>query len=1184
MTNLKTKITLLILCCFSYLFVLGQSADYEPGELLIKWKTTTSPANRTNLKAELRANEIKRYSSVGIELWKVAEEQDLTIEEIVNKYKKHPDVEFIEPNYLYTIGQNIPSDEKFGDLWGMNNTGQGGGKLDADIDAAEAWSVVNKSTSVKVAIIDTGIDWKHADLRENIWKNLGEDADGDGKVIELVDGNWVLDPGDINNVDDDGNGYIDDLIGWDFRNEDNDPLDGNGHGTHVAGTIGAVGENSIGVSGVTWGVQLAGLKFLSNRGGGRNSDAVEAINYAANNGFHISNNSWGGSNASEALRTALEAAAAKNHLVIAAAGNSSNNADSRPNYPAAYDLPNIVSVASTDREDNLSYFSNYGLISVDLGAPGSEILSCYPNDSYRSISGTSMASPHVAGACALLWGMDISKTPADIKSTLLATGDAIPSLDGKTVTGKRLNLCKLVGGCGTQSSCRQTDSLALVQFYNATNGPNWTVKWDLSQPINTWFGVTLNATGCVNRLVLISNQLSGSIPSAIGTISELEFLILQSNQLSGDIPISIGNLPNLTQLLLGGNQFTGPLPPIFGNLISLQTLFLNDNQFTGPIPASFGDLDSLVSLNLSNNQLSGQLPSELADLAKIESLNFRSNQFTGCFPQNYKEKLCGLSDFSDNSGLGDFDAFCVDGTDGCTDGKDPVWPGDLNNDGRVDATDFAFGGLSAGKTGPPRSDQGTDWSAKPSEDWTNEAGGVKGQHQDANGDGVVNATDLGVVSTNFDSTHATTNALSSFFADGTILSLRSLDIVNGNLRYGLFARKEGQGVMIHGLSCSIEFNKFNVANASFDTSNSCLEPDEDFYFFDPNSQKLSVALTRTDKIDRFCNSDSDTYLGIITVTPDGEITNDTLLLEIDDARVMTADGSFKSAVGSSLYDPYSAFAAAGDNMLIKVSVTPEDCRTLGTATVTIEGGSSPYNIEWSTGANNETIIDLFAGSYSVTVTDSGGNPSEVVNVEIDKQFVPIFDNTGRLIECTEFTSACPGSLTTPTNLVSETYQAGINLVSTGTVAAGSDVTFKAGETITLQPGFTVAAGGIFLATIEGCTGANNAGRVKTIPVDDKPNVLLDNQPNQQAPLTISIKPNPLRQQAIIEYNLPSTTTIQMTLVDIQGKSVRQLLDNVVQEAGQHQLTFNADNLPKGMYLVTLQTPEHIETRKMILLK
>jgi len=345
----------------------------------------------------------------------------------IKRLRQHPQVDYAEPNYIvHTL--SIPNDPDFSLLYGLNNTGQTGGTPDADIDAPEAWDIQTGSSSVVVAVIDTGVDYNHEDLALNIWTNPN------GEVPD-------------NGIDDDGNGYVDDVRGWDFYNNDNDPIDDHGHGTHCAGTIGGVGNNGIGVVGVNWDVEIMPLKFLSSGGSGTTAGAISAIQYATLMGANVMSNSWGGGGYSQALKDTIAAAGDAGILFVAAAGNSGANSDQSPMYPAAYDNANIVSVAATDYNDQKASFSNYGVVSVDLGAPGVNIYSTVPPgpcslcdlSGFRFLSGTSMATPHVSGVAGLIKAEFPALTANGLKLRLLGTIDPIPSLDGITVTGGRLN-------------------------------------------------------------------------------------------------------------------------------------------------------------------------------------------------------------------------------------------------------------------------------------------------------------------------------------------------------------------------------------------------------------------------------------------------------------------------------------------------------------------------------------------------------------------------------------------------------------------------------------------------------------------------------------------------------------------------------------------------------------------------
>ena len=343
-------------------------------------------------------------------------------------------VESVEPDVIIASA-TVPNDPSFGRLWGLDNTGQSGGVAGADIDATRAWDVSTGSRSVVVAVIDTGVDYRHADLAANMWRNPGEVAG--------------------NGIDDDRNGFVDDVHGWDFANGDGDPFDDEGHGTHVAGTIGAVGNNGVGVTGVNWAVSIMALKFLGSDGSGSTSDAIAAINYATRMrrdfGVNVvaTNNSWGGGGSSAALRRAIQAGGDAGILFVAAAGNEGVNNDVTPSYPANDTSTAVIAVAATDRSNRLASFSNYGATSVDLAAPGAAIYSTVPGNGYASYSGTSMATPHVTGAVALLAAANPQATSAAIRTAILDGATRVSTLTGRVATGGVLDVAAALTALGT---------------------------------------------------------------------------------------------------------------------------------------------------------------------------------------------------------------------------------------------------------------------------------------------------------------------------------------------------------------------------------------------------------------------------------------------------------------------------------------------------------------------------------------------------------------------------------------------------------------------------------------------------------------------------------------------------------------------------------------------------------------
>lgn len=441
----QNSLVMLIMLCLSALLIAQtpkstSTINWEPNQLLVKMAAGVVEAGEERQILDLlSAQKMETIAGTDVQVWHIPdivtiEGKRLNSPMEVAEYLQntpHPYIEYAEPNFIYTIDATIPNDPNFSQLWGQDNSN------DHDIDAPEAWDISHDCSDVVVGVIDTGVDWTHPDLVNNIWQNLHEDLNGDG-VLKYINNEWVFDPNDIDGIDNDGNGYIDDFIGWDFKNNDNDPRDDHSHGTHCAGTIGARGNNGIGVAGVCWEAKIMALKFMSANGGGSSTHAIAALNYATANGAKITNNSWGGGGYSIALYNAIQNAQNSNALFVAAAGNDANNNDIDPFYPASYTLGNIIAVAATTSNDALSSFSHYGANSVDLGAPGSSIYSTTPNNTYGNKNGTSMATPHVAGAAALVHCAGMSY--ADIKAAILNSVDILPNLSGKCLTGGRLNL------------------------------------------------------------------------------------------------------------------------------------------------------------------------------------------------------------------------------------------------------------------------------------------------------------------------------------------------------------------------------------------------------------------------------------------------------------------------------------------------------------------------------------------------------------------------------------------------------------------------------------------------------------------------------------------------------------------------------------------------------------------------
>lgn len=377
----------------------------QPARLIVRWQPAAVQAERGPVMASVDATLLGQVESVaGLEIWTVAD-----ADRALARLRGNPSFQYVEPDQRVRTSAD-PNDPFYSSQWGL-----------PAIRAPQAWERVTSSYATIVAVIDSGVDYTHQDLAANMWRNPREI------------------PG--NRIDDDRNGFVDDVYGWDFGNRDADPMDDHGHGTHVAGTIGAVGNNGVGVAGVAWSCKIMALKFLNSAGSGWTSDAILALNYAVANGARISNNSWGGGGFSQGLRDAIGAAGARSHVFVAAAGNDGRDIDTVPFYPASYPANNIVSVAATARGDVRASFSNYGERSVDIAAPGVSIYSTLPGGRYGYQSGTSMAAPHVTGALALA-----TSGCHNLIGMLVTRARRVASLHGLIASGGVLDLAWLDGG------------------------------------------------------------------------------------------------------------------------------------------------------------------------------------------------------------------------------------------------------------------------------------------------------------------------------------------------------------------------------------------------------------------------------------------------------------------------------------------------------------------------------------------------------------------------------------------------------------------------------------------------------------------------------------------------------------------------------------------------------------------
>jgi subtilisin family serine protease len=410
--------------------------DDGPAEVLVRFRSTATPDTIRNIVARLNDRIEDRIESVsGLDV--IEDENGETAEHVAAEYRELPEVEYAEPNYKIRLEEEtaanpaLPGDPRFDEQWALNNDGQNGGKAGADVSALKAWKVTKGSDQVVVAVVDSGVDYTHRDLAANIWTRPAN-------IKQYQDEDLTTD------------GPVDDEHGFDTTNDTPDPMDQNGHGTHCAGIIGAEGDNDFGIVGINWKVQIMPLRFIDASGSGTTKAAIEAINYVidrkkAGVNVRIISASWGSTAKSRALEDVIRKAYDEGILFVAAAGNSSSDNDSMPHYPASYNIGNVVSVAALDRNDELASFSNFGVKSVQIAAPGKEIISTWLGDDFREASGTSMATPYVSGIAALILSKHPKMSVDELRAKLLKSVDKLPSLDGKVTTGGRINAAKAVG-------------------------------------------------------------------------------------------------------------------------------------------------------------------------------------------------------------------------------------------------------------------------------------------------------------------------------------------------------------------------------------------------------------------------------------------------------------------------------------------------------------------------------------------------------------------------------------------------------------------------------------------------------------------------------------------------------------------------------------------------------------------
>jgi subtilisin family serine protease len=470
---------------------LASTALYNPDRILVQPKPGVSLNRMAQLHSTLGSRVSHEFEKIG-RLQIVSVRRGQSVEKLIDHYQQSGLVEYAEPDFAIRIA-TVPNDPKFvdGTLWGLHNIGQDGGTIDADIDAPEAWDVRTSASNIVVAILDTGIRYSHEDLATNVWTSPNDGGHG-----------------------------------WNALTGTNDPADDHGHGTIMAGVLGAAGNNGKGITGVAWQIQLMGCKCISSSGIGFESDLISCIDFARTNGARVVNASLDSTGYSQALSNAIFSLRDAGIIFVASAGNNSQDIDVTPHYPAALNIDNVVSVAYTTRTDSLGFLSNYGATNVDLAAPGDQIYSTWsPSDSSYyppfsfNVAGTSYAAACVSGSFALMLARYPGETHQQTISRVLNATDPLPSLAGKCVTGGRLNLRKALSPPISLMPLAPTGDGSIP--FRVTAGPHRVCVIEGSTNLINWTPFFTNTTGASGTFDFTNGPSANSLFRLFRAVSSL---------------------------------------------------------------------------------------------------------------------------------------------------------------------------------------------------------------------------------------------------------------------------------------------------------------------------------------------------------------------------------------------------------------------------------------------------------------------------------------------------------------------------------------------------------------------------------------------------------------------------------------------------------------------------------------
>lgn len=1217
--KLLSKLSIFLLVCFlsCCTFInnsLAQQLSSEriQNEVLIKFKKGVNAQKTNQIRSSIPNLEAEKLGLSGIEKWVlpsviIVENIFLNdVDAVIQHFESNPNIEVIEPNYELrtTLVANDPGIEA---LWGLNNTGQTGGSIDADIDAQEGWDIQKESPSIKVGVVDSGIDWTHPDLVDNIWQNLGEDDDGDGQVIEWTGTHWILDPGDLTDEDDnDGNGYVNDLIGWDFINNDNNPYDDFKHGTHVAGTIGAEGNNLEGISGVTWKVQMAALKAFNHNGKGSTSKAIEAIDYAIRNGFHITNNSYGGGGKSNLFRETIQRAGEIQQIFVASAGNNNRNIDEVPRYPASYNLPNVITVAASNHLDKLAGYSNYGNTSIDLLAPGSAIFSCFPNHGYGYLSGTSMAAPHVAGAIALLMENCKSLTIEEIKDRLLQGVDPITGTATKPINSGRLNLNNILQSNQIDADFTYNGSDLTLNFLpNFLNGDSY--LWQFNDGVNSVSNekfptYTFSNPGTYPVSLTIENgctSFSAIMEVEVLASCNITFTIISSSNSNNNAfcQYDYGAFGNNNAGVVSSewrvNGILQSFEPSFEyfftelgtQLVSLTTL-LDDGSTCSSVQEIYVhtnarnlNLGEDISICANGTTIDSELPGMAAYFWDLNDEAYASgtSKLTVTEPGTYRLTIIDHCDEIVSDEI-------VVNLESCSD----VWPGNTNNDDKVDIKDvLTFFTDVRYQSGPTRNNATHLWRPEPSPDWDISTPiGVNAKHVDCNGDGIIDPNIDGLV---IDSNYTkvkyilpnTSTPLTQSFqlkAKRAETSLNSTDIVfELNLQ-----NQTSEPLELSGMAFYADVQNGQNLELLID-NNEITTEHQDLYFFKKrvsfnrmdgaigliNGSNFSIPPFGSKKIARFIIEED-----IVTGDPDDgfDISDVTTQINLNSTMLINVAGEIINLVGSTASSPAPVFNANQTQNNTNDTKTPLsvaltaphllNCE-IGTEIAAFpQGGTPPYQYLWSDGETTSNVQRYEVGRHEVTVTDAEGTQVAAV-ILVDGNTACDANSAALPMELISFT-ATPQPSTIVLNWVTTNEW---NIKSHVVERSLNGVDFEAIDTVEAKKGSSNKA-----YHYEDKAVINNVMYYYRIRSNETDKALLS--PIQSAKIElignrkVNVFPNPATQTTRISFNQVVNVPVEVEVYNRLG----QLLNNQLyyKHNGLSQIDVKLNTLEPGLYLIKIK--------------